>query len=328
MKKKLQFEWFENPDEALVLIKKEIILGILPRIKESKLRFQLKQNKPIRVKTLKIILNNLKIDYSSFNKNIQALGGSKFVYPINLPLELDKIESVILVAAFMSDGSNQPQPLYANIGFLGEKITKAAQTIIPNIPWKIENKKVRFHKVLSRILTKLGVPEGNKTILNPKIPNFIYENTTYKKEYLTQVFDDEGHAATRDSRKIVLGRSVAVHSLPTPFLESLIYTKKNYYNSLPEEIKQVVRMQPPNLLLMEYDLLNEFGIKSSMRCRGLTKYLETISADWVIEIAGRENLEKFNRNIGFSHPEKIKQMERYFSTCRENKITIKAEERK
>jgi len=284
------------------------------------LRDQLLNNKPIRVKTLKKILNLLKKDYSSFNRHIKTLGRGKHAFSIKFPLNLDNIDSAILVAAFMSDGNNQAEhPFYANQGFLGYKIIKATQTIIANIPWEFRNDKVRFHRILSLILTKLGVPKGNKTKLNPKIPCLIYKSEEYKKAYLTQIFDDEGHAATRKSRKIVLGRSVAVESLSIEFTESLTYKEKNYYNSLPEEIKIIVSQQPPNLLLMEFDLLNEFGIKSNMRCRGLTKYLETISADWVIEIAGIENLNRFHTNIGFSQPEKITQMEAYLSTCRKDK---------
>jgi len=166
---------------------------------------------------------------------------------------------------------------------------------------------------LSRLLLKLEVPEGNKTILNPKIPKLIYKNKKYKKEYLTQVFDDEGHAATKASRKIVLGRSVAINSLPNKFIKNLIYKKKIYFNSLPENIKDVVNKQPPNLLSMEYKLLKEFKIKSSIRCRGVTKYLDWVSTDWVIEIAGKENMGKFNKLIGFSHPDKIKQMNLYLN---------------
>ncbi len=336
MKQELEFGWFDMPDDAMIILKENTAQKMIANIKDlyinkqikknsySKLRHQLNHKRPIRVKSLKKILNLRNSNFSHFNKHIKAFSSNKYIYQVNLPLDLDRVESAIIVAAFMSDGNNNGEhPFYANVGFLGNKIIKAVQDIMPSITFEIRNEKTRFQPILSRILSKLDVPIGNKTKLNPKIPEFIINNKTYTKAYLTQVFDDEGHAATRQSRKIVLGRSVAVHSLPPAFTESLVYKEKNYYNSIPEEIKQIVKIQPPNLLLMEFDLLTQFGIKTSMRCRGLTKYLETISADWVIEIAGIENLNRFHTEIGFSQPEKIKQMENYLNTCRKDKNFMK-----
>ncbi len=329
---KLQFEWFDYLDEGMLLLDEDTTLKMIPIVKNLYLKKRLKKNeyrklrnqfnhkKPIRVKSLKKILTLNNLRFSDFNPKVNAFVGNRYTYPISLPLNLDRTESAILVAAFMSDGNNNPNhPFYANQGFLGDKITKNVRSIMPSIAFEERDDNVRFHAILSLILTKLGVPVGNKTKLNPKIPEFILKNKTYSKAYLTQVFDDEGHATTRESRKIVLGRSVAVNSLPEDFTKTLAYTKKNYYNSLPEPIKEIVKVQPPNLLLMEYDLLNEWGIKPSMRCRGLTKYLETISADWVIEIAGIENINKFHTDIGFSQPEKIQQMKDYLNTCRKDK---------
>ena len=141
-------------------------------------------------------------------------------------------------------------------------------------------------------------------------------NGEYKKEYLTHAFDDEGHAPTKASRKIVQGRSVALKYLPEEFVSKLVYKDKNYFNSLPENIKNIVQKQPPKLLKGEKELLEEFGIVSSMRCRGVTKYLDRVSADWVIEIYGKGNISKFNIRVGFSHPDKVKQINFYLNSYR------------
>ncbi len=321
--------WFDNPNDCLILLDRETSNKLALRLKnryvfnknikdefdDCKFLYRLKYNKPIKIRTLKKILARISLNFYNYNRCINSIGSRNFMLNTDFPIKLNKTESAILVAAFMSDGNNQDQhPFYANIGFLGNKILKIVQHYVPNIPWEIRNEKIRFHPILSRILLKLEVPIGNKTIINPKIPNFIYQNKKYMKAYLTQVFDDEGYAPTRTSRKMVLGRSVALKDLPRNFISTLIYNKKIYFNCLPEDIKKIVNKQPPNLLEDEHNLLKEFGIRSALRCRGICKYLDTISADWVIEVYGKENIEKFNKEIGFSHPDKVKQINSYLDS--------------
>jgi len=108
-----------------------------------------------------------------------------------------------------------------------------------------------------------------------------------------------------------MGRNVAVKNLPKNFVSILTYKKTRYLKEIPLEIKKIIDKQPPNLLKGEQELLIEFGIKSSMRLRCITKYLDRVSASWVIEISGKKNIEKFNNKIGFSHPDKIKKMKKY-----------------
>ena len=325
---RLRFHWFSNLNESMMLLnpvisKKLYVIirekykynEVIEKFRDISFLYQLRYNKPIRVKTLKNILATFNLDYTIYDKHIKYYCGNKIKFSINFPIDLDKKESAILIGAFMSDGNNQPQhPFYCNLSSLRKKILKSAQTFLPNIPYEVRDEKLRFHPILSRILLKLGVPIGNKTILNPKIPRFIYTKKEYKKEYLTQIFDDEGHAPTRISRKMVLGRSVALNNLPGDLVRNLIYNKKVYFNSLSTYIKEIVNKQPPNLLKGEYELLRYFGIKSSMKCRGITKFLGTISADWVIDIYGKENISRFNKCIGFSHPDKIKQINLYLES--------------
>ena len=182
MNNTLDFHWFENPDEVLILLEQSISKGLALklkerygynkyilkaiRIKDIKFFYQLKENKPIRIKTLKKILNSLNLNYVDSNL-VKAIGGSKFVFNAKFPIDLNKKESAILVAAFMSDGNNQSNhPFYANTDFLGDKILKTVQTFFPNIPWEIRNEKLRFHSILSRLLLKLEVPIVDKVLLN------------------------------------------------------------------------------------------------------------------------------------------------------------------
>lgn len=329
MNNKNTFNWYENPDEVLVKINKKSVNFIIKKINSKfnsirdfvnyskinhKFIYQIKDDKPLRVKTLKNILKALNINFNLFNNEIKEIGGSKFTFKIKFPIKLNKKEIAILVAAFMSDGNNQVEhPFYSNTGFLGDKIIKTVKKFIPNISYEIRDEKIRFHSILGRILNKIGVPFGNKTIINPKIPKFIKLNRKLSKVYLIQAFDDEGHPATEISRKIVLGRSVAVKSLPNLFVENMPWKEKMYFNNLPDYIKKIVIKNPPRLLVDEHKLLKRLKINSSMRCRGLTKYEETNSADWVIEISGKENIRSFNNFIGFSQPEKIERMNQYLN---------------
>ena len=323
----LLFHWYENPDECLILIEPIFSKILTEMIKKrygfnknisknlninSKFYYQLKKNKPIRIKTLKRIINKLKLNYNKVNRHILGIGGSKFTFPINFPVNLNNVDISILIAAFMSDGHNESQhPHYANMGFLGNKIIQSARIIIKDIPYEFRNEHVRFHPILGRILLKLGVPYGCKSVINPDVPRFIYSKKEWMRQYLTQVFDDEGHAATKISRKIVFGRSVTVKNVPKEFSKFMELKKKVYFNNLPPKIKEIVLETPQRLLVSEKKMLNLFGINSSLRCRGICKYIKRTSADWVIEISGKENIRKFHNNIGFSHPEKVRKMEFY-----------------
>jgi len=326
MTKGFNFDWLDDTDNSMVLLETHFSKILATKLKDKYLSnkkiteiignekpyYQIKNSEPIRVKTLRKVITCLDLNSINISKNINYYN-DKSPFTFKFPIDLDRKESAILIGAFMSDGNNNANhPFYCNKGCLKDKILNAVQTMLPRIPWEIRNEKhLRFHPVVSRTLLKLGVPIGDKILLNPKIPKFIYRNKIYKKEYLTQVFDDEGHAATRASRKIVMGRNVAVKNLPKNFVSILTYKKTRYLKEIPLEIKKIIDKQPPNLLKGEQELLIEFGIKSSMRLRCITKYLDRVSASWVIEISGKKNIEKFNNKIGFSHPDKIKKMKKY-----------------
>ena len=255
MNQDLKFHWFDELNECMLLLDSNKAMELAKKLKEKygynrniakimggdiKFLYQLRENKPIRVKTLKKILGKLNLGYYNFDSYVNYYN-DKSPFKIGFPITLNKIDSIILIAAFMSDGHNNPtHPHYANIDFLGDKIIKSARKLVNNIPYEFRNEHVRFHPILARILLKLGVPYGCKSRINPKIPEFIYKNKDYKKEYLTQVFDDEGHAPTKISRKIVLGRNVALKNLPEEFISTLIYREKVYFNSLSENVKKLL----------------------------------------------------------------------------------------
>lgn len=323
----LIFHWYENFDDNLIQINKGGCSKLINLIKQNypvKKTFykiakitdgtlwQIQNYKSIKVSTLKRILRVLELSFLSFDKYIVSIGSKDCLFKINFPLVLARRDIAVLIGGFMSDGcNNREHPFYANTGFLGDKMINSVQTICPGISWEFHHEKVRFHPILSRILSKLGVPCGRKVILNPITPLFLWSNELWSKAYLTQVFDDEGHAAEASSRKIVLGRSVALGILPKDFIDRLPFKKKVYFSKLSQNIRNLILENPPNLLLAEYFMLKRFDIKSAMRCRGITKYEKWVSADCVIEIYGKGNMKKFQEIIGFSEPSKVNQMKMY-----------------
>ena len=323
----LLFHWYENFDSNLIRISKEGCSRLVSLIRQKyhiKKEFdeeagiddnsfyQIKKCGLLRVRTLKKILKTLGLNYNTFDKHIVSIGSRNCLLKINFPLVLARKDASVLIGGFMSDGcNNREHPFYANTGFLGDKIINSAQAVCPNISWEFHHEKIRFHPIMSRILSKLGVPCGRKVVLNPITPLFLWSNEIWSKSYLTQVFDDEGHAAEASDRKIVLGRNVALGNLPEDFIKDLPSKEKVYFNNLSNDIKKLIVGNPPNLLVAEYFMLKRFGIKSTMRCRGITKYERWVSADWVIEIYEKGNMKKFQEVIGFSEPSKINQLKKY-----------------
>ncbi len=318
----LIFNWWENPEMTLIGLNKNFTNYILNKIKKNhkefkkftkkaniayKVVFQLKNKRIIRINSLKKILNTLNINYRICSEYICEIGGSKCTFRCKFPIDLNRDSIPVLISAFMSDGHNQPDhPFYANLGFLGNKILKCSQDVIPAISYEVRGEKLRFHSIFGRILLKLGVPYGCKSKINPFVPKFIFEDEKWSKLYLQQAFDDEGHAPTKVSRKIVQGRSCAL-----PKNLNWEYKERKTFNSLDDELKELVMRNPPNLLICEYFMLKELGIKFSIRCRSLKQYLDRTSADWVIEIYGKENIGKFHEKVGFSQPEKIQNTKNY-----------------
>ncbi len=326
----LIYYWYDEPDSCLIKLNSEYNNELINLIKQKyislkkfftkfaidiDINLRMLKCSSITVRNLKKILNGLNLSYNVCERHIVAIGSR---YPLNVafPIKLNNLESALLVAAFMSDGHNEDQhPHYTNnSAFLNHKILSTALKLVPNLPWETRNDKIRFHPFLGRILQKLGVPYGNKSMINPIVPSFIWSNIAYMKIYLTQVFDDEGHATTKESRKMVLGRSSVVNNLPKDFVDSLPHGKRIMFNQLPDNVKELIIKQPPMLLIGEYFLLKKLGIERKMRCRGIYKYQNNnVSADWVIELYGKENMRKFQETIGFSEPSKVKQMGLYLN---------------
>jgi len=134
----LYFHWYNNPDESLIEINKAGCKKLFKHIKKyfltykelerktgvknDTLSYHLKKIGVIRVKTLKKLLKAVKIKYNKYDKFIVGISRHRIRLKIKFPTNLNNTNSIILIAAFLSDGHNsKDHPHYANVGFLGNK---------------------------------------------------------------------------------------------------------------------------------------------------------------------------------------------------------------
>ena len=108
-----------------------------------------------------------------------------------------------------------------------------------------------------------------------EIPDFI-NSKELKKEFLSALYDDEGSAPIRIFKETgEIKRNVSVSS-----------------NSLKmiEQIKAI--------------LLNDFSIVTNKISKNLYHRNSKIFTNYILNITGKDNLERFSKEIGFSHPDK------------------------
>ena len=127
-----------------------------------------------------------------------------------------------------------------------------------------------------------------------KIPKLILNaSTNIKKEFIRAFFDDEGCANLRINQKTKeWKRNVEISSKAFIFLKSI-----------------------------KHILENEFGIKTNRIIKFSKK--DPLKFCYKLSITGKDNIEKFKKDIGFKHPKKQKILELMISSwkagfCREN----------
>jgi len=110
---------------------------------------------------------------------------------------------------------------------------------------------------------------------NLKVPNFV-DTKELQKEFLSALYDDEGSAPLR------------------------VFKKTN-------EIKRNVNLSSNSLNIIKQIkniLFSNFKIVTNRISKNVYHRNSKVFINYILNITGKENLENFQREIGFNHPEK------------------------
>nr|MDO8135279.1 hypothetical protein [Candidatus Njordarchaeum guaymaensis] len=288
------------------------------------------------------ILDYLGKDLDEINSHITAIGHSRAIENPNLPFNLNNEDGARIMAARFSDGTNcapegrGPRFDYANND--AEQRNRVIESLenvfgganILNREYDNgEVAKVRTSTdVIGHVLERAGAVTGEIVDKNPHIPTWIREGSTEnKREWLAQSFGDEGYVWPQRG-KVCTGRSVEASSILSEdmsnrldqmnwedkFIHGRFVDSVRPCDDLPTDIYQAVRGHPPNLLVEERTMLNDFGIETAMYPSEMHqgKYGD-YSAQWVLQTETREDTRRFLDEVGF--PQERKQ-EGLISTLR------------
>jgi hypothetical protein len=185
---------------------------------------------------------------------------------------------------------------YSNMDIeLRKRVYTSFQRVFGQIDTVFGRKEFKLPKICSLIIIKaINFPPGNKTKTNPSFPKFFSNDKELIKSALQQAFDDEGHmqySLNKRDRNVSICQSIDVTNLnPEKRLKIFRENDKRYAS---------------NLLLDIEEMLELLGIDSRLKCvRETTTKKGEIKHKWVLVISGRENLEKFAKDINFSIQEK------------------------
>jgi intein/homing endonuclease len=266
-------------------------LGIAPSYL-FKLR---KGQRSINYSLLHKIAEKANVSLSEVEKNVTHIRSGGSFCRISLPILLN--ENLLgLVAHGFGDG----HIISKNFGFrycnhdnslierVHQMVTKAFGEISFYDQLSSHGVPVRTYPfVVGHILHLLGVPKGNKTLQPFTLPQWLIDsNREYKRIFLREIFSDEGGIRS-DSGKS--NRSIS-------FAQSKWVKYEESLRAFLNEIKE---------------MLNEFGIKSR-KVTFQKRYIDKKGREKVVlgfDISKLKNLILFKQEIGFSSPEKMRDLE-------------------
>lgn len=175
------------------------------------------------------------------------------------------------------------------------------------IDYRISQKNIPYlmlPRILGRILTYAGIPEGKQSLNNPGVPNsIIHSDIEVKKVFIQHFFDDEGWPE-QNQMKIGLSQCVdCTKVIPTSFREKSKEQEVLYLNQIPADIKN--KIFPPNLLIdIRKILLEDFFIHSNLRLKRILNRINHVTAAFELEIQQQNSVKLFEKRINFFHPSK------------------------
>jgi DNA-binding Xre family transcriptional regulator len=257
------------------------------------------------------------VDNHNFEENINGFkigNAQKFVKNKNSSLQIDfeTEDGAKIVGAFLGDGSRIGSSFrYTNKETcLIDLVNKSVQDLIGEVgifkytrrPSKRLVHCVVFPSTVSSILDKIGIPIGDKIVTNPSIPKFLLNSD--KREVIAtlirQFADDE--ATSRHQIEFYQSSDVTIlpEELRTKILSGKYKEVKDYEKYAPNVLKDI------KFLLWKHWRIRCGGPYPTGKYRiysdkkGNLKYVPK----WKLTISGKEDLEKFEAEIGFNIKEK------------------------
>lgn len=272
----------------------ERLFPLLQSIKEfdDDSLYRLRTGKKISLKKLKEVLRQKNALLDEVSSNIILITSAKNtnvgVKNPRFPINLNSEEGARFVAAMMGDGelNSQMQVRYNNQDQeLVLQILDCATRLMGNIDYKIYYRKdntyqLHFPRIVGLITVRLGIKPMNKTINDNSIPKYLFSATVRSQAaFLAQFFTDEGNVRIIDRR---------------------LQVKQTIVCQVP---KEVARKNPEKyaakLLIGIQSLLKAFGIDCKISLGAYRRVGKLKKADWELSIYGKENLERFQKEIGF-----------------------------
>ncbi len=250
-------------------------------------------NPRIKLPTIIKLIKTFNLNLKELEKNIIWIG-TKTGYGIRnpkFPFNFQTKEGYRFIASILGDGSLKKDIIveYNNQKFLLiNKVRESAIKIfgkIDGITKRINEDKVirlAFPKIIGKIILKLGLKPGRKTIINPNIPNFILNGSKENKiEFLKQISDDEGSPQINIPYSYSIRFSFAVQNkIRSPKVKS----------NLTIDLHKLVNS-------LNYNTTKVYSTKS-YECTGKNKGINR-GYMWAFDIQGKEHITRFYNEVGF-----------------------------
>jgi len=257
------------------------------------------------------------VDNNNFEENITGFkigNARKFVKNKNSSLKIDfeTKDGARTIGAFLGDGSRIGNSFrYTNKETcLIDLVNKSVQDLIGEVGITKYSKRpskslvhcVIFPLTVSSILDKIGIPVGNKIVTNPSVPQFLLNSD--KREVIATLIQQFADDEATSRHQIEFYQSSDVTNLPEELRTKILSGKykevKDYEKYAPNVLKDV------KFLLWKHWRIRCGGPYPRKNYRiyrdkkGNMKYVPK----WKLTISGKEDLERFEREIGFEIKEK------------------------
>jgi hypothetical protein len=286
------------------------------------------------------ILTYLGRDPDEINKHTKALGKGQAITNPKLPFKLDTNDGSLLIGARLGDGTlytvegRGPRFSYRNND--EEQRNRVAQSLT-NVFGEINTKYIHYTErgrdrsllttlpeIVGQVLVRAGAVSGEVVKQNPAVPTFIQQGIReLKREYLRQVFGDEGTANSM-MNTVEMSRAEDITPRLSDRLEKrLIHlsegwqksiypqgTEQRYcgLNELPSDIQRALKPECPQLLKSEGKmLLEDFGIEPKMAATRIYAREDGFSVTWKLRIS-KGDVSNFYNEIGFPQHRKQRKL--------------------